>query len=80
VLVDAVLENDLSCDPVLETVDVDEAAEGLRFFVSSLGTYGPPASEHGTPWRLQFEHGLSSLHYELSDRAFIKNHEPRSQV
>lgn len=31
---------------------------------SSLGTFGPPAREHGTPCLTQLEHGDSSLHCE----------------
>lgn len=55
----------MSCDDVLvEWLDTDVA--GLRCcfaFASSLGTFGPPAREHATLCRTQFEQGDSSLHY-----------------
>lgn len=44
----------------------EEAIDCVRsfclFLLSSLGTKGPPARLHGTPCRLQLEHGASSLH------------------
>ena len=50
-----------SSDPVLEIVEED-VAEVRLCFASSLGTYGPPANEHGTPCRTQLEHGDCSSH------------------
>lgn len=54
----------ISCDDVLvEWLDTDVA--GLRCcfaLASSLGTFGPPAREHATLCRTQFEQGDSSLH------------------
>lgn len=58
----------MSCDDVrVEWLDTEVA--GLRCcfaFASSLGTFGPPASEHATLCRKQLEHGASSLHYGIT--------------
>ena len=56
--------SEVSCDDaVFESVLVDDDVVDVRlFFVSSRGTKGPPASEHGTPCLTQFEHGFSSSH------------------
>ena len=54
-----------SWEVVFDNVVVDDdVVDVLRFFASSRGTYGPPASEHATPCRTQFEQGISSLHCE----------------
>lgn len=54
------------CDVRLDKLGDD--VDGLRALAfglaSSLGTFGPPAREHGTPCLTQFEHGDSSLHCE----------------
>ena len=61
-----------SWEVVLDNVVVeDDVVDVLRFFVSSRGTNGPPASEQATPCRTQFEHGFSSLHCE-SDQSYTR--------
>ena len=55
----------VSKDTVFEKPLVDDDVVDCRLgFASSLDTFGPPASEHATPCRTQFEHGLSSSHCE----------------
>jgi hypothetical protein len=55
----------ISCEDVLvEWLEIDVAGLRCFAFASSLGTFGPPAREHATLCRMQFEHGASSLHCE----------------
>jgi len=55
------------CDVLRDRLgdDVDGERRCIAFgLASSLGTFGPPAREHGTPCLTQFAHGDSSLHCE----------------